>query len=93
MPSSRSVHVPHRMCVACRSVRPQRALLRLSLDAVGRVTVNARGWAGRTAYACPAPACLEGALRRQALARAFRREVLEVDSVRVRQMAALAQSH
>jgi uncharacterized protein len=94
MPSSRaSRHIPQRSCIACRTVRPQATLLRLSLDAAGRLTVNARQPQGRSAYSCPAPACLERALRRPALARALRRERLEVDPVQVRHAAALAESH
>ena len=63
-----------RTCVACRTRRPQRALVRLRrrpdgvvVPAVGRRT------RGRSAYLCPARACFEQAQRRRALERALGR--------------------
>jgi predicted RNA-binding protein YlxR (DUF448 family) len=65
---------PVRTCVACRTRRPQRALVRLRRRSDG-VVVPAMGrhTRGRSAYLCPARACFEQALRRCALERALGR--------------------
>lgn len=65
---------PVRTCVACRTRRPQRALVRLRRRSDG-VVVPAMGrrTRGRSAYLCPARACFEQALRRRALERALGR--------------------
>jgi uncharacterized protein len=59
------------MCVGCRRSAAQRDLIRLSLRD-GEVVVSAGPAGGRSAYLCPEPDCLEAALRRRALPRAFR---------------------
>lgn len=65
---------PLRTCVGCRTRRPQDQLLRLHLDAEGRLRIDRTG-PGRGAWLCaadPGP-CLAAAIRRRALERAFRR--------------------
>lgn len=65
---------PVRTCVACRSARPKGELIRLVCDGENRVRVDATGAAaGRGAYLCPSPACLEIALARGRWAHAFRK--------------------
>lgn len=65
---------PVRTCVACRTRRPQRALVRLRRRSDG-VVVPALGrrTRGRSAYLCPARACFDQAVRRRALERALGR--------------------
>lgn len=72
---------PVRTCVACRTRRPQRALVRLRRRSDG-VVVPAMGrrTRGRSAYLCPARACFEQALRRRALERALGRPLGRSDS-------------
>ena len=56
--------VPQRTCVACRQVRPKRALLRLVRLAEGRVEVDAGGRkAGRGAYLCSSRQCWEAGIK------------------------------
>lgn len=65
---------PERTCLACRRKAPQGALVRLvALD--GAVHVGLGPGAGRGAYVCPTPACLEAAANRGKLSRALRAEV------------------
>jgi len=67
-------HRPVRTCVACRTARPQRELLRLARTPDGiRFDEHGR-LPGRGAYLCPDPPCLETAARRGAtgLRRALR---------------------
>lgn len=73
----RPKHVPQRTCVACRRSDTKRGLLRLVRDADGRVALDLTGKrAGRGAYLCHQPSCWEQALKRQALERALRIDVL-----------------
>jgi uncharacterized protein len=65
---------PVRTCVACRTRRPQQALLRLRRRSDGVVVpAVGRRTRGRSAYLCPARACFDQALRRRALERALGR--------------------
>jgi predicted RNA-binding protein YlxR (DUF448 family) len=69
---ARPRRIPTRSCVACRTTRPKRDLLRIvrmpddrvALDDTGRV-------AGRGAYVCRDEACLTRAFERGVLARAL----------------------
>jgi hypothetical protein len=66
-------HVPHRTCVACRTVRPKRELIRIVRTPEEEVTVDERGkQSGRGAYLCPQRICWEQALRRRVLDRALK---------------------
>ena len=72
MPQSRN-HVPSRTCVACRTERPKRELVRLVRDASGAVVADVTGKLnGRGAYLCQDPACWTLAQRRKALERALK---------------------
>jgi predicted RNA-binding protein YlxR (DUF448 family) len=63
---------PVRTCVACRTRRPQRALVRLRRRTDGVVVPSVgRRTRGRSAYLCPARECFDKAVRRRALERAL----------------------
>ena len=63
---------PKRTCLGCRAVRVKRELIRL-VRVDGQVLVDSKGRVpGRGAYACRDQACIESALRRDRLTRAFR---------------------
>lgn len=65
--------VPNRSCVACRTVRPKRELLRIVRNAAGEVAIDPTGRAaGRGAYVCATPECIDLAFKKSALARALR---------------------
>ncbi len=61
-------HIPERSCVACRTQRPKRHLVRLVRTPEGAIEVDA-SWRkpGRGAYLCPAQECWRLAARRQSL--------------------------
>ena len=61
-------HIPQRSCVACRTVRPKRHLVRLVRTADGAVEVDTT-WRkpGRGAYLCPAQVCWQLAAKRKSL--------------------------
>lgn len=88
------MHAPMRTCVGCRAVRPQAELLRSRLapaepgvaaEVLPDLTVQADAKrhdlkvSGRSAYVCPARACLERAARRGGFARAFGRRKVAAD--------------
>ncbi len=78
---SRETHTARRTCVGCRSVRPHHELVRLVLAPDGEVVVDlGRRLPGRGAHVCPKSLCIEQAVRRNALERAFRRPVSAIEA-------------
>lgn len=85
----RPKHVPERSCVACRTARPKRELVRLVRLPSGAVEVDPTGKkAGRGAYLCADPACWDLGLKKDRLARAFRGRVAPDDQQRLLAFAA-----
>jgi uncharacterized protein len=69
-PTSRPV--PLRTCVACRTERPKRDLVRVVRTPDGRVILDPTGrQAGRGAYLCAAGSCWTAALKKHSLERAL----------------------
>ena len=69
-------HGPQRMCLACRSRRSPRELLRLACSSERQVIVDQSGrLPGRGAYVCFQTDCLRRALKPATLASAFRQPV------------------
>ncbi|QIA26968.1 YlxR family protein [Thermaerobacter sp. PB12/4term] len=84
-------HIPQRTCIGCRAVRPKRELLRVVRTPEGEVAFDPTGRrAGRGAYLCPDPACLDRALRARELGRALKTDLdaATVEALR-RQLAEL----
>ena len=70
--------IPTRSCVACRTSRPKRDLLRVVRAPGGGVVADETGrLSGRGAYVCRDLACIERALDRGALSRALETPVPE----------------
>ena len=69
---NRPRRIPTRTCVACRTSRPKRELLRVVRTPDAQVAVDESGRvAGRGAYICRDEACITRAIERGALARAL----------------------
>ena len=65
-------HIPERTCIACRTKRPKRDLVRVVCAAAGEVHIDETGKRnGRGAYLCRQRDCWEHALRRGSLNRAL----------------------
>lgn len=84
-------HIPIRQCVACRTARPKRELLRVVIDANGAISLDPTGKkAGRGAYVCRSRQCLEQAIRGHKLDRSLKNRVDEATiAALVAQMEAL----
>ncbi len=66
---------PERTCIGCGKKRPKQELLRLCLSSEGEPRLDrAQRAAGRGAYLC-GRGCLQAAVKRKALGRAFRGRV------------------
>lgn len=69
------MHVPERMCIACRKMAPKSELLKVVLsgdealaDATGKLQ-------GRGAYFCKDIKCIETAQKKKALSKHFKRNI------------------
>ncbi|HEY8495872.1 MAG TPA: YlxR family protein [Limnochordales bacterium] len=83
--------VPQRTCVGCRQVRAKRELVRVVRTPDGQVTVDTTGkLAGRGAYVCPDPNCLELAWKGRRLERALQHPVPDEVRQRLAEMLAAA---
>ncbi len=77
--------LPQRTCVACRTIRSKRELVRIVRAPTGELSVDLRGKAaGRGAYLDPDPGCLERGLREGALAKALEITIDDVTANRLR---------
>jgi hypothetical protein len=66
-------HIPQRSCIACRSVRDKRDLLRVVRTPEGSVLVDPTGKrTGRGAYVCRAWDCFRTAVKRKSFERALK---------------------
>ena len=71
-------HVPVRQCVACRTAKSKRELLRIVYDQSGQVSLDPTGKKpGRGAYVCRTRACLEQAIRGHKFDRSLKTKVDE----------------
>jgi predicted RNA-binding protein YlxR (DUF448 family) len=69
----RRKHVPQRSCVACRTVRPKRNLVRIVRTLEGAVAVDETSKrSGRGAYLCRQRVCWDTALAQRQLERALK---------------------
>jgi hypothetical protein len=84
----RRKHVPQRTCVACRTVRAKRELIRIVRTPEGEVVVDERGKRnGRGAYLCAQQVCWREALKRRRLEAALRTSLDEAAVAMLRSYA------
>jgi uncharacterized protein len=83
--------LPQRTCVACRTARAKRELVRVVRSPAGELSVDLRGKApGRGAYLDPDPECLERGLAEGVLARALEIDIDGMTADRLREELAAA---
>lgn len=67
---------PMRKCTGCQEVKDKRELIRVVRDPEGKVSLDRSGRkAGRGAYLCDDPSCLERAIKTKAIARSLEVEI------------------
>jgi len=77
--------LPQRTCVACRTTRAKRDLVRVVRSPLGELSVDLRGKApGRGAYLDPDRACLERGLAGGILAKALETSIDDLTADRLR---------
>ena len=83
--------VPQRMCVACRTMKAKRELIRVVLGQDGTVTLDATGKKpGRGAYVCRSRTCIAQAVRAHRLDHALKTAVgADVIDQLIKEMEAL----
>ncbi|MBN1618587.1 YlxR family protein [Candidatus Dojkabacteria bacterium] len=76
---SQVVHVPLRMCIACRVKKPKKELIRLVLSEKG-VVVDVDGKInGRGANICPSENCFSVAVERNIFSQTFKQNLKNLD--------------
>ena len=65
-------HIPMRMCVACRTMKPQNELIRIVKNETGIMIDTDKKQFGRGAYICCEEGCLKVAAKKNMLARHFK---------------------
>jgi len=87
--TQRRKHQPQRTCVACRTVRPKRELVRVVRTPEGRVMVDDTGKrSGRGAYLCRQRLCWETALAQRRLNYALKTTLTPEAETQLREYAA-----
>ena len=70
--------LPMRQCLGCREMKPKKELIRVVKSPEGDVSLDFKGKKpGRGAYVCPDTECLNLAIKKKALSRAFGTQIPE----------------
>lgn len=78
--AARPRHVPERTCVACRTSKPKRELLRIVRTPLGHIELDPGGKkSGRGAYLCARRSCWQTALKKSRLEHELALEVIPVE--------------
>ena len=69
-------HIPQRSCIVCRESKDKSELLRIVRRPDGSVVIDQTGHeAGRGAYVCRSGDCMQAAIKKRALNRAFKQQL------------------
>ena len=66
------MHIPERMCIACRSMKPKHELFRVVKNGDNVIMDISQKLEGRGAYICKNENCVNAAKKRRALSRHFK---------------------
>jgi len=69
------MYKPHRKCIGCNTIKNQDELIRITFDNDELIIDSDMKHPGRGAYLCNTKECLEKAIKRKALSRAFKKEI------------------
>ena len=71
-----TIHVPMRMCNGCGEMKPKKELIRVVKSKEGDISLDLTGKkAGRGAYICHNPECLQKARKARRLEKAFSAQI------------------
>lgn len=70
-------HIPKRMCIGCREMKPKEELVKFVLNENGPELDTSGKKSGRGAYICKKAECIEVAKKKRALSRHFKTAVPE----------------
>ena len=71
-------YIPHRKCIACRTIHPKNEMIRISKTSEGIYQLDEHHTAdGRGAYLCRKEACIKQAIQKKALHQSFKTKVSE----------------
>ncbi len=69
------MHIPERMCIACRHMKPKSELIKIVKNGeVAEIDIKNKKF-GRGAYLCKNQECIENAKKRQSLSKHFKMKV------------------
>lgn len=71
------MHIPKRMCIACRQMKPKAELIKIVKTPGGAVLDTKQNMFGRGAYVCRNEECINAAVKRKALSKHFKMPVGE----------------
>lgn len=66
------MHIPMRMCVACRQMKPKSELVRIIKNDSGIITDKTGKIQCRGVYICKCTECIQTGMKRKSLERAFK---------------------
>lgn len=66
------MHIPMRMCVACRQMKPKSELVRIIKNDSGIITDKTGKIQCRGVYMCKSSECIQMGIKRKSLERAFK---------------------
>lgn len=69
------MHIPQRMCIACRQMLPKGDLIKAVKTENGAVIDTEKKLPGRGAYVCKNPVCIQNARKKRLLSRHFKTAV------------------
>ena len=69
------MHIPKRMCIACRSMKKKDELIKIVRTENGAEIDENKNKFGRGAYVCKNEECIKQAVKRRSLAKHFKMQV------------------
>lgn len=69
------MHIPERMCVACRKMKPKAELFKVVRTGTGAELDEKQNKSGRGAYVCKDAGCIETARKKKAFSHHFKGRV------------------
>lgn len=69
------MHIPKRMCIACRKMREKDELIKIVRTAEGAEIDRSQNKFGRGAYVCKDSECIKNMTKRRSLSKHFKKQI------------------